>query len=375
MVSKVYFSNLRTRSGDDSKGNKLARLFDTANFGSKFSEDDLVPVKIHFGERGNDGYISPTLTRYIIDKVKETGAKPFLTDTNTLYFGERHNGVDHFKTAMLNGFSYSVVGVPVIIADGIRSENESIVGINKKYIKEAKIASDILSSDAMVVSSHFKGHELSGFGGAIKNLAMGCATIAGKLDQHGCAKPKITDDCTRCGACIPVCPIDVINMVDSEVEGINYDIVINEKDCVACMNCYASCPNEAVDLDWEEEIPEFIERMCEYAYAAVKNKKDKVVYFNFLTNITPDCDCLPFSDAQIVPDIGFLASTDPVAIDAASLYLVNQEKGIKNTMIHKNCHPGEDKFHGVWEKVDGTRMLEYCEELGMGTRDFDLIEI
>lgn len=253
--------------------------------------------------------------------------------------------------------------------------NESIVKINQKYVKEAKIVSDILSSDVMVVSSHFKGHELSGFRGAIKNLAMGCATIAGKLDQHGCAKPKITDDCTRCGVCIPICPIDVIDMVDSEVEGINYDIVINKKECVAYMNWYASSPNEAVDLDWEEKILEFIERVFEYAYAAVKNKKDKVVYFNFLTNITPNYDCPQFSDAQIVPDIGFLASTYPVAIDVASLYLVNQEKGIKNTMVHKNCNQGDDKFHGVWEKVDGTRMLEYCEELGMGTRDFDLIEI
>jgi uncharacterized Fe-S center protein len=367
MGSNVYFANLRSRSGDDNKGSKLVKLFDKAKFNELFNEDELIGLKIHFGERGNDSYISPTLIRYIIDKIKDTGANPFLTDTNTLYYGKRHNSVDHFKTAILNGFSYSVVGAPVIIADGLHSENESLIQINQKHVSNAKIGGDIVNSDGLIVASHFKGHGLSGFGGAVKNLAMGCATIAGKLEQHECAKPIIQENCNNCGVCSSLCPVDAIGKENSYY-------IIYEK-CIACMNCWDGCPNGAIDLNWEKEIPEFIERMAEYALAAIKGKSEKIGYFNFLTNITPDCDCVPWSDAPIVPDIGFLASNDPVAIDAASVHLINQQKGIKDSMLHKNCDHGADKFRGVWENVDGTQLLRYSEEIGLGKMDFNLIEI
>ncbi|MDR1721876.1 MAG: DUF362 domain-containing protein [Methanobrevibacter sp.] len=372
MASKVYFSNFRSRSDLDNKGNKLVKLFNKAQFANLFGEDELIGVKIHFGERGNDSYISPTLIRYLVEEVKKTGAKPFLTDTNTLYYGLRHNSVDHLTTATLNGFSYSVAGAPLIIADGLHSEHEVLVDINKKYIESARIGGDIVNSDGLLVTSHFKGHALSGFGGSIKNLAMGCATIAGKLHQHECAKPFMKENCNKCGICQTLCPVSAIKEKETN-KGIEY--YIDYPKCIACMNCWDGCPNEAVDLDWEKEIPEFIERLGEYALAAVKGKENKVAYFNFLTNITPDCDCLPFSDAPIVPDIGFLASTDPVAIDAASVYLVNQQKGLRGTMLHKNCNHGQDKFQGVWDNVDGNHLLDYCEEIGLGTKDFELIEL
>ncbi|KZX16524.1 NAD(P)H-quinone oxidoreductase subunit I, chloroplastic [Methanobrevibacter cuticularis] len=374
MTSNVYFSNLRARSDDNNKGNKLVKLFKKAKFNELFDEKDLIGLKIHFGERGNDSYISPTLIRYVVDEIKKTGANPFLTDTNTLYHGMRHDSVNHFITAILNGFSYSVVEAPIIIADGLSSENEVLVDINQKHVKSAKIAGDIINADGLLVASHFKGHGLSGFGGAVKNLAMGCATIAGKLEQHECAKPIMTEDCINCGVCFKVCPVDAIAKEYVEVkQDYEYSIVYDK--CIACMNCWDGCPEESIDLDWEKEIPEFIERMAEYALASVKGKSKKVGYINFLTNITPDCDCVPWSDAPIVPDIGFLASSDPVAIDAASVHLINQQKGNSDSMLHKNCGHGEDKFQGVWENVDGTQLLRYSEKIGLGSQDFRLIEI
>ncbi|KZX12280.1 DUF362 domain-containing protein [Methanobrevibacter curvatus] len=368
MTSKVYFSNLRTRTDNDNKGNKIIKLFNKAGFNKNYNKDELIGIKIHFGERGNDGYISPVLIRYIVDEIKKTGANPFITDTNTLYYGLRHNSVDHLHTATLNGFSYSVVNAPLIIADGIKSDNEIKVEINQKHIKEAKIAGDIAKSDGLLVASHVKGHGLCGFGGAIKNLAMGCATIGGKLNQHEASKPIMKDNCINCGICKTLCPVNAI-----EEENRKFRIIYD--DCIACMNCWDGSPNKAIDLDWDEDIPNFIERMAEYALAAVKNKNGKMAYMNFLTNITPDCDCLPFSDSPIVPDIGFLASDDPVAIDAASYYLINQQKGNHDSMLHKNCNHGEDKFQGVWENVDGSHILRYGEEIGLGTQDFELINL
>ncbi|MDP1551493.1 MAG: DUF362 domain-containing protein [Methanobacteriaceae archaeon] len=372
MSNKVYFADLRSRSNLENKGNKIVNLFDKAGFKELFTPEDLVAVKVHFGERGNDSYVSPVMIRYLVDKIKENGAKMFVTDTNTLYYGSRHNAVSHLETAILNGFDYSVVGAPLIIADGLTSENEEIVEINQKHFKKVKIAGDLAKSTSMVVVSHFKGHGLSGFGGALKNLAMGCATIAGKLDQHKCAKPIIKDNCNGCAICFDSCPTDAIIMksVDNGlIASIEYG------SCVACMNCMDSCENEAIDVDWKNDIPLFVERMMEYAYGALNGKENKIAYFNFLVNITPDCDCVPWSDAPMVPDIGILASNDPVAIDTASYDLVNSQKGFKNSLLDKNFKKGEDKFKGVWDGVDGTKQLEYAEKMGMGTREYELIRL
>jgi uncharacterized Fe-S center protein len=376
MAEKVYFADLRSRNSSENKGNKIINLFDAAGFKDLFTEDDMVAVKLHFGERGNDSYVSPVMIRYIVDKIKEYGSKPFVTDTNTLYYGSRHNSVDHLKTAILNGFDYSVVGAPVIIADGIQGKNEKRVRINQKHFNEVKIAGDILDSQGMMVVSHFKGHGLSGFGGAIKNLAMGCATVSGKLDQHECAKPIIGKNCTGCGLCLESCPVDAMSAeLSNGHDKKKLNVTIEYDSCIACMNCLDTCENEAIVLDWEKEIPLFMDKMVEYAYGAVQGKEEKIGYINFLMNITPDCDCVPWSDAPMVPDIGILASKDPVAIDAASYYLVNNEKGIKNSLLEKNFKHGEDKFRGVWSEVDGTRQIEYAEKIGLGSPDYKLIII
>lgn len=367
MASKVYFTDFRSKSKEDNKINKIKRLFDAANFQNFIDEDDIVAVKLHFGEEGNDSYISPVFVRQVVDKIVAKGAKPFLTDTNTLYYGSRHNSQEHIKTAILHGFDYAVSGAPVIIADGLRGENWDNVKIKQKHFENVKVAGDILSSDGMIVLSHFKGHEMAGFGGAIKNLAMGCAAAPGKIEQHKCSKPVIMPGCTSCGNCIDACPEAAFELSESG-SLINYDR------CIACNNCIGACPESLIKLDWST-MEEFIERMTEYALGAVKNKSKKTGYINFLMNITPECDCLPYSDSPIVPDIGIMVSDDPVALDAACYDLVNKQSGMKNSLLKHNHNQGEDKFRGLWKNVDGRRQLQYGQEIGLGNLKYDLINI
>jgi uncharacterized Fe-S center protein len=324
-MSKVYFSDFRSRNSQENKISKIEKLFQVVELQNVVNKKDLTAIKLHFGEKGNDSYISPVFVRQIVDGVKKAGAKPFLTDTNTLYYGSRHNAVEHLNTAVLHGFDYAVAGAPLIIADGITGDNEIEIEIDLKHFKTVKIAGDIERSDSMIVLSHFKGHGMSGFGGAIKNLAMGCASSKGKLEQHECAKPLMSERCIGCGECIQSCPVSAMYL-KNEKSTINYE------KCIACNNCLLTCPESLIDLDWTSIKP-FIEKITEYAYGAVKNKQNKVCYINFLMDITPDCDCVPWSDSPIVPDIGILASIDPVAIDVASYHLVNQQHGFKDSLL------------------------------------------
>ncbi len=212
MSSEVYFSNLRARSVDQNKITKIKKLFDKANIKGILNEGDLTALKIHFGELGGDGYINPVFVRQVVDKVREANANPFLTDTNTLYTGSRSNAVDHLNTAVMHGFAPGVINAPVIISDGLKGENVKNIKINKKHFKEAKIAGGIVDADSMIVLSHFKGHEMAGFGGAIKNLAMGCANPEGKRDQHSPRPTVNKDKCVGCKKCIGVCPKEAISL-------------------------------------------------------------------------------------------------------------------------------------------------------------------
>jgi uncharacterized protein len=368
MKSKVWFASLRARSNDESTEVKVRRLFEVAGFSSCLHKRDRTAVKLHFGEQGNDSYISPVYVRQVVEKIKEAGALPFVTDTNTLYLGSRTNAVDHITTAIHHGFDYAVIGAPVIIADGLCGKNVAHVAIDKKHFKEVSIAGDIVAADSMIVMTHFKGHEVAGFGGALKNLAMGCAPPEGKRAQHQAKPFSLSDLCIGCGKCVAVCPKSAIMLVGKKS-------VINRNLCIGCFECMTVCPSHAIDIDWETEIPLFTERLIEYAYGAVQGKGGKVGYISFLTRITPDCDCVPWSDASIVPDIGILASTDPVAIDAAACDLVNQQQGYAESFLTVHHHPGEDKFSGMRPNTDGPRQLRYAEELGMGTRDYELVQL
>jgi uncharacterized Fe-S center protein len=368
MTSKVWFASLRARSNDESTEAKVRRLFEAAGFSSCIHKRDRTAIKLHFGEQGNDSFISPVYVRQVVEKIKEAGALPFVTDTNTLYLGSRSNAVDHITTAIHHGFDYAVIGAPVIIADGLCGKNVAHVAINKKHFKEVSIAGDIVAADSMIVMTHFKGHEVAGFGGALKNLAMGCAPPVGKRAQHQAKPYSLHDLCIGCGKCVAVCPKSAISLVEKKS-------TIDTNLCIGCFECMTVCPSHAIEVDWGSEIPLFIERLIEYAYGAVQGKEGKVGYISFLTRITPDCDCVPWSDASIVPDIGILASMDPVAIDAAARDLVNQQQGYKESFLTAHLHPGEDKFSGMRPKTDGPRQLQYAEELGMGSRDYELVQL
>jgi len=368
MTSTVYFASLRASSDSESTVAKVQRLFDRAGFAECIAPHHKTAIKLHFGESGNDGFISPVYVRQVVEKVKACGGLPFLTDTNTLYLGSRSNAVEHIGTAILHGFDYAVAGAPVIIADGLNGKNVRIVTINRKHFLEASIAGDIAAADSMIVMSHFKGHIVSGFGGAIKNLAMGCAPPEGKRAQHNARPFTIPGRCTGCASCMKVCPKDAIAVRKKKS-------AIDKDRCIGCFECMHACPEHAIDIDWVTEIPQFMERMVEYAYGAVLGKEQKTGFLNFLIRITPDCDCFPFSDAPIVPDIGILASRDPVAIDAASFDLVNQQQGFTDSLLTGHHQKGGDKFRGVHAQTDGELQLNYAEEIGMGTRKYNLVRI
>lgn len=367
-TSTVYLARMRVRNPDENNGVKIQNLCTAAGLSGIITEGDLTALKIHFGELGNDTFIKPVFVRSVVDSVRKLSGKPFLTDTNTMYIGSRHNAADHLTTAIRNGFAYAVVDCPVIIADGLTGNNYRDVSISGNQFKTVKIAQDIVDADAMVVLTHVKGHALAGFGGAIKNLAMGCAPPVGKRDQHQGMQAEVDESlCVSCGYCVTQCPFGAIHMEEKAV--------VDKSVCYGCSACLQVCPEHAISFHWDRDVPRFLERMAEYALGAVTGLKEKVLYISFLMDITPDCDCVPWSDAPIVPDIGFLASTDPVAIDAASLNLINQERGLACSSLHCHHEPGENKFTGVWDYVEGAYILEYAEKIGLGSRTYELVEL
>jgi len=369
MKSKVYFATMRAKTREDSLLNKVHKLFKRAGFEEIIEKDDLVAIKLHFGEPGNTGFIRPIYVKQIVEEVKKKEGKPFLTDANTLYRGKRKNAVDHLNTAISNGFSYATIGAPLIIADGLRGKSFTEVEINKKHIKKAKISNEIYYADALIALTHFKGHGGTGFGGTIKNIGMGVASPAGKQIMHANVLPSVNrNKCTGCGRCKKWCPAEAITIEDKKS-------FINSNKCIGCMECVTVCPTGAISIMWNESSKNLHEKMVEYTYAALKDKEGKAGFFTFLIDITPDCDCCPWSDASIVPDIGILASRDPVAIEQASLDLVNAQQGLKNTALKIAFRRGEDKFKDLFPTVEAKWQINYAEKLNLGTKKYELIEV
>ncbi len=377
MKSYVFFADLKVEP-QKTLFDKLDLLLDRTDLKGKIKEKDLVAIKLHFGEKGNTAYIRPIFLRKVVDRVRDFKGKPFLTDTNTLYIGTRCEAVSHLTTAYEHGFTESAVNAPVIIADGLRGNSAVKVRIDKPIYKSVSIAHAIYMADVLIGVTHFKGHELSGFGGTLKNLGMGCASREGKLSQHSNISPKVkAKSCIGCETCLSCCPSDAISMISPEPENKSKHpfALINPKKCIGCGECILSCPVESIQIQWNESIPLFQKKMVEHAYGAVQKKKGKTLFLNFLTQISPACDCYGFSDAPIVSDIGILASEDPVAIDKASVDLVNQEEGNRSSKLTKNLNAGGDKFRGLYPEVDWTIQLAYGEEIGLGLRNYELIRI
>jgi len=377
MKSLVFFADLKVSPGK-TLFDKLNTLLDHTDLRGKIREKDFVAIKLHFGERGNTGFVRPIFLRKIVDRVKQCKGKPFLTDTNTLYTGTRSEAISHLTTAYENGFTESVVGAPLIIADGLRGNSTIKVRIDKPIFKTVSIAHEIYMADTLICVTHFKGHELSGFGGALKNLGMGCSSREGKLSQHSNISPKVKEkDCKGCELCLSWCPQEAISIHrpltgHKDKHGIAF---IDPEKCIGCGECILTCPTKAIQVQWNETIPIFQKKMVEHAYGTVQKKKGRVLYLNFLTQISPACDCCGYSDTPIVNDIGILSSEDPVAIDQASVDLVNGEAGNRSSKLSKNWNPGEDKFRAVYPEVDWKIQLAYGEEIGLGTREYELIRI
>ena len=368
MKSQVFFASLKATL-QRNLFDKIDTLLDKTGLAQRIKAGSLVAIKLHFGEKGNTAFIRPVFIRKIVDRVKQCKAKPFLTDANTLYRGERTEAVSHLTVAIEHGFNYAVVNAPLIIADGLRGNTCEKVRINREILKEVYIGAEIAHADALISCAHFKGHELTGFGGALKNLGMGCAARQGKLTQHSSLSPKVdTKLCTTCQECIEQCPAEAISLSHQRAR-------IEQKKCIGCAECIMVCPQGAIQIRWNEPGDVFQKKMVEYAYGALKGKEKNAIFLNFLTQISPACDCYGMADAPIVPDIGILASIDPVAIDQASCDLVNNEKGLEGTALKVNREKGKDKFSGVYPKVDWTIQLQYAEEIGLGLREYELIEV
>jgi len=367
-MQNVFFMDMRS-SPKESLLQKFKRLLETAGVPEKMGRGQLLAIKLHFGEKGNSAFIRPIFIRQLVELALERKALPFLTDTNTLYSGSRSDSVSHLRTAIENGFAYSVVEAPIIIADGLRGSSYQKVAISGELIKEAYVAKEIYDADFLLSIAHFKGHELAGFGGAIKNVGMGCAARKGKLEQHSDLSPKVkAKKCIGCGMCAEHCSQKAISLVEKKAQ-------IDQNLCIGCGECIIICPNKAIEIQWSSDIPRFLKKMVEYSKAVLSNKKDKAFFVNFLTNISPACDCYGHSDMAICQDVGVLASWDPVAIDKASADLVNR---MPLPMGHFLCDKEgaeKDKFRALYPNVDWQFQLKYAEEIGLGTRDYQLVPL
>jgi len=366
--SKVYFTDLRTKPGLNML-DKLENLVKKAgieeiDFNNKFSA-----IKIHFGEPGNLAYIRPNYAAKIVSMIKGMGGRPFLTDSNTLYSGRRANALDHLQSAMENGFNYMTLGCNILIADGLKGTEFREIEINQKYCDTAKIGSAIADADIIISMNHFKGHEMTGFGGALKNLGMGCGSRGGKLEMHSASKPKIKKkNCVGCGQCIKACAQKAISFDEGKKASIDLE------KCVGCGQCVAVCQFNAAQVIWNEAADIANRKIAEYSHAVLKGKPN--FHISFLMNISPNCDCWSSNDMAIVPDMGIAASFDPVALDKACVDMVNEATAMKGSLLEDiKYQDGQDKFSHIHADTDWKAGLEHAEEIGLGSMDYELIRI
>ena len=334
------------------------------------SEGELVAIKLHFGETLGTSFLRPIYARKMVEKVRQRGGKPFLTDTNTLYRGARQNAVDHLLLALSHGFGYESTGAPIIIADGLQSNDFVEVKVNLKYFQTVRYGSNVHYANSLICLSHFKGHMLTGFGGTLKNIGMGLASRSTKQQLHAEVKPEFRDKglCTGCGKCVEICPSGAVTIVEEKA-------VFDHKKCVGCADCIIFCPQGALRILWTEKPERVGEKIAEAVWAILQAKSGKVAFFNFLLDITPECDCAAWSDNPVVPNIGILGSKDPVAIDQASADLVNQQRGLTNSALTSAFKPGGDKFRALYPNVRWSAQLSYAEKIGLGSRQYELYDI
>ena len=371
--SKVYFTSFKT-SFTENLMQKLARLVKTAGIENIDFQDHYAAIKIHFGEYGNLAFLRPNYAKVIADIVKEQGGKAFLTDCNTLYVGSRKNAVDHLETAYMNGFTPYATGCPVIIADGLKGTDEVLVPVEGEYVKEAKIGRALMDADILISLTHFKGHESTGFGGAIKNIGMGCGSRAGKMEQHAQGKPEINENlCRGCKRCMRECAN----------EGLVYDetthkMHIDHNKCLGCGRCIGACNFDAIHSGCDAATKDFNCRMAEYAKAVVDGRPN--FHISLVVDVSPNCDCHPENDIPIIPNIGMLASFDPVALDQACADLCNQQIPVASSILGENIkahgnHEDHDHFHMVHPDTEWRTCIEHAVKIGLGTDQYEMVRI
>ena len=369
-MSKVYFTDMRAKPGRNLL-DKLELLIKKAGIEQIDFKDKFTAIKIHFGEPGNLSYIRANYAAKLVKFLITKQAKPFLTDSNTLYLGRRSNAIDHIESAFENGFNPIAVPCPVIIADGLKAIDFQEISVNLKYCKTAKIGAAIAEADVVISMNHFKGHEQAGFGGALKNLGMGSASRTGKLELHSSSQPIVEQSlCTSCGQCVKYCASDAIHLnTQKKAE-------IDSVKCVGCGQCVAVCQFEATQPVWDNSADIMNYKIAEYTVAVLKDKPN--FHINFIMDVSPDCDCWGCNDAAIVPNIGIAASFDPVALDKACADMVTKSGANLNTVLQTK-QLGElqnmDKFTLIHPNTNWLEGLKYAEEIGIGTVEYELITI
>ncbi|MGA2323440.1 MAG: DUF362 domain-containing protein [Sedimentisphaerales bacterium] len=357
MLPKVYFIKSVIEDGEKVISDKAMRLFKEAGFAKCFKKNDFTAVKIHIGEKGNKTYIKAPCLKGLIDELVGLKTKPFLTDTSTLYPGKRHNAIDHAILAAEHGFDVKGLGIPFIPPDGLFGTSETVVRIDGELNKEVSIAYDIARVQSILAVSHVTGHIGTCFAATLKTLGMGCTSRKGKMRQHSAFKPSVdTGKCVGCGECYRHCPEAAINMEDLKAH-------IDKDKCVGCAECLAVCRFGAVQHDWDKDIKILECNIAEHAKGVLAGKEGRAAFINFGISITSDCDCMGNPDQNIVKDIGILGSTDPVAVDAAAIDLMEKTAGKPLDKISK--YPN---LNGKWQ-------IEHAEKIGLGSRKYTLVEI
>jgi uncharacterized Fe-S center protein len=357
MSSKVFFIKAAIDDGEHVISEKARRLFKAGKFRHCFRQGDFTAVKVHVGEPPNNTYIKSPCIKGLVEELLALRTKPFIADTSALYTGRRHNAIDHAILADEHGFNISTLGIPFIAPDGIFGTSETAVQIDGELNDEVLIASDIVRCQSILSIAHFTGHPATCAAATLKTLGMGCSSRKGKMRQHASMRPSVSDDCTLCGDCFKHCPAEAITLGDVKAS-------IDSNKCIGCGECVAVCRFDAVKYDWGAENPIVQKSIAEHALGVLKNKKERIASFNFVISVTRDCDCFDKKDMQkIVDDIGILASTDPVAVDKASIDIVESKTGKTIAELLRK------------KELDPRFQIEHAERLGLGSSDYELIEI
>lgn len=369
--SKVYFTNLRTKPSQNLL-KKLDNLVIKAGIDKIDFEKKFVAVKLHFGEPGNLAYLRPNYAATIVKMLKAKKAVPFLTDCNTLYSGRRSNGPSHLEAAFENGYNPLATDCPVVIGDGIKGTDYREIALNLEFCSSAKIGSAIADADVIISMNHFKGHDMTGFGGALKNLGMGCASVGGKLFLHSGSSPEISEEnCTGCRICEKNCAYDAVVVGRDKIAHIDYE------KCVGCGQCVAVCQYDSAQVVWQNSSETVCKRIAEYSLAVVKDKPS--FHINFIMNVSPNCDCWNFNDYPLVPDLGIAASFDPVALDQACADMVKAAPALPGSIIYDdhehNDLQGEDKFKMAHPDTFWQAGLDHAVKIGLGSTEYELINI